>query len=192
MQKEREREGEREGEKHRDSNESRARTIHNINMKQKPYLAYLPFWLCAGFSSIHFIISLAMSVVLLLLLLLLFFWFIRNGKTISVFCFGAMHTFFSSFFQMCIKSSHFIPFHMRMLLSSLFVQFWYYAAVAVVVVAVFPVRLHMLIWTSDVVRFIYFSIACASDLRCCFSWTSVRDSAMCRLFPLCSFNTLVC
>lgn len=76
----------------------RDQSVHTntqFTVKQKPYLVPTVLELCAGFSSIHFIISLSVSVVAFNAVLLFFLLFlIWNGKTISVqLTFGVLRCF---------------------------------------------------------------------------------------------------
>lgn len=188
------------GKKYRDQS-----TIHSDQYETKGRISYLPFWLCAGFSSILFIISLSVSVGAVPALALRFFHFIFsliwNGKTISVqLPFGLVWLLLlSSFFllhKMWVNKNLLISFIMRMLLSrrwpliagcsffsshslthSAHVHMPLSSELEIFVQVLFISRLHV----PAIVAVVLVGIVAGRVCEC-----------VCRLFSLCSFNTLVC
>lgn len=180
-------------------------TIHSDQYETKGRISYLPFWLCAGFSSILFIISLSVSVGAVPALALRFFHFIFsliwNGKTISVqLPFGLVWLLLLSFFfllhKMWVNKNLLISFIMRMLLSrrwpliagcsffsshslthSAHVHMPLSSELEIFVQVLFISRLHV----PAIVAVVLVGIVAGRVCEC-----------VCRLFSLCSFNTLVC
>lgn len=171
-----------------------AHTSTQFTAKQKPYLVPTVLELCAAFSSILFIISLSVSVGCVQRCAFVSsssFFLIWNGKTISVqltfgvlrcFSLFALSLFLFAKVCVCVKNLLLNSFiRARMVLSSFGPRYCFASLLFFFPFSRCAPRFERTMCFAVFfcfVRsgFIYFSIACASDLCCCFSGR-VRDSA---------------